>query len=142
MLERPRGYRQSQARKTLQGPCADRPATGWQMIRLKSEGVRASEIRLQGVGKARVFPVVNERDARCRVRCVTIRKRASIGRATLYWDGFSSSGEANPVRRHEGKMMFTSIRAARFGRGTRSACAGGLRTLDPPDAGVQGLLSA
>ena len=93
------------------------------MILLKSEGVRASEIRLQGVGKARVFPVVNERDARCRVRCVTIRKRASIGRATLYRDGFSSSGEANPVRRHEGKMMFTSIRKYKVRRGSAEELA-------------------
>jgi hypothetical protein len=47
--------------RTLQGPCADRAATGCrQIIRLKSEGVTPSEFASRlGIGRASVYRVLD-----------------------------------------------------------------------------------
>ena len=103
-------------------PIGDKPP---EIAQLKADGIRPSEIAIRlGIGRASVYRVVNERDARGRVCCVTIRRRASIGRAMLHRDGLlrqwrSKSCEAD----HEGRIMFTSIRKYNVRRGSAEELA-------------------
>ena len=58
------------------------------------------------------------------MRCVTIRKRASISRAMLHRDGLSWQGRSKSCEAdHEGRIMFTSIRKYKVRRGSAEELA-------------------